>query len=103
MQHAGAVSIPKHIEQSHIAVQEGDREESTSFGGRGWKGGNLKGIQCLWAHPRYDTVFQVPRESFIGAGWWLAGGDSESGKGTSGLEENDHPAPYHVENRLTTR
>ena len=58
------------------------------FGSGGGKGGNIKGIQNLWVHPQYGLIFQVPWESIIGNGWWLAGSDPESDEGAGGLEEN---------------
>ena len=63
--------------------------ETTSFGRWGGKGDNLKGVQLPWAHPRYGPVIQVPGESIIRGGWWLAGGDPESEEGLGILEENE--------------
>ena len=66
--HYGAVVVPKRIAQVHSAVQEGGGAEATAFGDGGGKGGDLKGIWCLWAHPRDGPILQVPRESDIGGG-----------------------------------
>ena len=68
LQHSGAVEVPKRIAQAHIAVQEGGGAEATVFGGGGGKGGDLKGVQCLWEHPQDGPVLKVPRESVIGGG-----------------------------------
>ena len=68
LQHSGAVEVPKRIAQAHIAVQEGGGAEATVFGGGGGKGGDFKGVQRLWSHPRYFTVLQVPGDSDIGSG-----------------------------------
>ena len=38
-----------------------------AFDGGGGKGSNLKGVQSLWAQPRYGYVFQVPREVLLAA------------------------------------
>ena len=67
MQHDGALVVLKNISQDHIAVQEGEIAETTSFGGVEGKGGDLKGVQRLWAHPQDGPVLQVPGESFIGS------------------------------------
>ena len=68
VRHSGAVAFPKRIAQAHSAVQERGGSEETAFGGRGGKGGNLKGVQQLWAHPQYGPILQVTEESDIGGG-----------------------------------
>ena len=68
MQHDGAMAVPKRIAQSHSSVQEGGRAEATAFGDGGGKGGNLKGVQHLQAHPQDGPVFQIPGESIIDGG-----------------------------------
>ena len=89
MRHAGPVALPKRIAQVYREGQEGGGSEATAFSGRGGKGGNLKGVRRLWAHPQYGPILQVPGESDIDGGWWLNGSDPESDKGTGGLEEDD--------------
>ena len=88
VQHDGAVAVPKRISQVHITVQEGGRAEAMAFGGTGGKGGKLKGIQHLRAHPQDGPIFQIPGDSTIGGGLWLAGGDTKSDEGSGGLKEN---------------
>ena len=68
LQHAGAVAVLKQIAQEHIAVQVGGRAETAEFGGGGGKGGKLKGIQRLRAHPGDGPILQIPGESTIGSG-----------------------------------
>ena len=67
MQHDGALVVLKNISQDHIAVQEGEIAETTSFGGVEGKGGDLKGVQRLWAHPRDVDVLQIHGENTIGS------------------------------------
>ena len=66
--HDISVVVPKRIAQVHIAVQEGGRAEAMAFGGTGGKGGKLKGIQNLRAHPQDGPIFQIPGDSNIGGG-----------------------------------
>ena len=51
LQHDGDVAVPKRIAQVHITVQEGGGAEAMEFGSGGGKGGDLKGVYCLRAHP----------------------------------------------------
>ena len=88
VQHYGDVEVPKRITQALITVKEGGGSEVMAFGGRGGKGGNLKGVQRLWAHPNDVPVLQVPGESVIIGGWWLSGGHTESDECAGGLEED---------------
>ena len=66
VQHAGAMAVPKQIGQVHSVVQEGGGSEATAFGSGGGKGGDHKGVQRLWAHPRDGPTLQVSGESDIG-------------------------------------
>ena len=59
------------------------------FGGGGGNGGDIKGVQRLWANPQGGPLLQVPGESDIGGGWRLADGEPESDKSGGGLEEDD--------------
>ena len=56
----------------------------------GWKGGNLKGSQRLWAPPWDGDFLQIPGESDIGGRWKFSGGDPESDEGAGGVEEDDN-------------
>ena len=68
VQHTGAVVLPKRTAQAHITVQEGGRAEEMAFVDGGGKGGNLKGVQRLWAHPQDGPIIQLLGESVIGGG-----------------------------------
>ena len=49
--HAGAMTVPTWIVQSHNTMQEGSGAEATAFGGGGVKGGVLKGVHHLHVQP----------------------------------------------------
>ena len=51
VQHASAVKVPELAAPAHSAVQQVGRSEVMAFGSGGGKGGNLKGVQHLWAPP----------------------------------------------------
>ena len=87
MQHSGAMAVPEWATPAHIVAQEGGGAEATAFGGG--KGGNLKGVQRLWAPPWDGDFLQIPRESDTGSIWRLSGSDPESGEGAGGVEEGD--------------
>ena len=77
MQHAVAMAVFEQISQEHSSVQEEGRSETTVFGGGGDKGGDLEGVQRLWAPPQDGSVLQTPGDSAIVSGWWLSGGDTK--------------------------
>ena len=89
MQHDGALVVLKNISQDHIAVQEGEIAETTSFGGVEGKGGDLKGVQRLWAHPRDVDVLQIHGENTIGSRWWLSSGVPKPDEGMGNFADND--------------
>ena len=60
VQHAGAVAVPKRIAQAYITVHARGGAESMELGGRGGKGGKIKGVQHLWEHPSDGTALQLP-------------------------------------------
>ena len=60
VRHYGAVIVPDRIVPSHSAVQEEGGEETTEFVGGGGEGGNLKGVQHLWAPPLDGDLLKIP-------------------------------------------
>ena len=62
-------------------------------GGGGGNGCNITGVQSLWAPPWYCNLLKITGESDICGRWRLAEGDTESGKGAGGVEEDDED-PY---------
>ena len=71
-----------------MSVQEEGGSKTTVFGGRGDKGNNLKGVQRLRACLQNFPVLQIPGDSTIGDGLWLARGYLKPDEGTGGLAEN---------------
>ena len=58
MWHSVAVEVDEWDAPTHSAVQEVNREEATTLGGRVKEGGHLQGIQCLWAPLEMVTSFR---------------------------------------------
>ena len=75
---------------AHSVVQKGIGEEVTDLGGRGEAGGQLQGIQRLWAPPGDGDLLPIPGASDIGGGRILAGGGQEFFMGEGGVEEDDN-------------
>ena len=51
MLHVDAVAIPEKVVPAHAILQEGGGAEAMSVVSGGGKGGNLNGVQRLWAPP----------------------------------------------------
>ena len=49
--HTGAVEIPERVAPVNGTVQKAGGKEATDVGGGGGTGGNLNGVQSLWAPP----------------------------------------------------
>ena len=56
--------------------------------GIGSKGGYLKRVYRLQDPPRDGEILQVPGESAIGGGWWLADGGPKYCQGAESVVEN---------------
>ena len=59
-----------------------------AIGGRGGKGGDLKGVEHLGALPRDGPVIQIPEDGYIYSVWWLGGRGPKPANGSDSLAYN---------------